>query len=267
LEDLKYSPKISILTNIYNEHLSPADPKNPNYHKDLKSYVRAKLHIIKRHKKYNYFITDKKTLAATKKVLPKLIETYPGNIVEYKKSNLKNNLVGEYNKKNIGACWEVAKILKINNNKSKETLENFSNLEHRLEFVKKIGKIKYYNNSFSTTPESTILDIESFEQPLVLIAGGSDKGANFKDLAQIIKKNVDYLILFPGLGGEKITKELKKIKYSKLYQAKNMSKAVLYSSKKIKSGIILLSPACASFGIFKNYKERGNLFKKEVNKL
>ncbi|NCD00739.1 UDP-N-acetylmuramoyl-L-alanine--D-glutamate ligase [bacterium] len=267
LEDLKYSPKISILTNIYNEHLSPADPKNPNYHKNIETYLKAKLNIIKKHKNNkNYFITSNKVIKKIEKILPETITKYPGTIIKYKKSKLDNNLAGEYNKENIGACWEVAKILKIDNKKSKKTLKNFSNLEHRLEFVKNINNLKYYNNSFSTTPESTILDIKSFKKPLVLIAGGADKGADFKALAKEIKENVKYLILFPGLGSEKIKKELEKINYSKIHLSKNMSEAVSFSLKTIKSGTILLSPACASFGLFKNYKERGNLFKKEVNK-
>lgn len=267
LEDLKYSPKISILTNIHNEHLSPADPKNPNYHENLKDYLKAKLNIIKKHKNSNnYFITNSKTIKTIEKILPEIIKKYSGTIMEYKKSKLDNNLAGEYNKENIGACWEVAKILKINNKKSKKTLKNFSNLEHRLEFVKNINNLRYYNNSFSTTPESTILDIKSFKKPLVLIAGGADKGADFKALAKEIKENVEYLILFPGLGSEKIKKELEKINYSKIYLSKNMPEAVSFSLKTIESGTILLSPACASFGLFKNYKERGNLFKKEVNK-
>jgi len=176
-------------------------------------------------------------------------------------------LIGDYNRQNIAAAVEVAKILKIKPEIYGKVTVDFKNLEHRLEFVTEINKVKYFDNSFSTTPESTNLDLLSFKEPIIQIAGGADKGASFKQLAKSIKTKVKFLILLPGLGSDKLKTELKKINFpsANLDLAKDMAIAVKVAKQKAVSGdVVLLSTACASFGIFKNYKERGDLFKKYV---
>lgn len=177
---------------------------------------------------------------------------------------------GDYNQKNIAAAIEVAKLLKIKETIYKKTIKNFGNLEHRLELVREKDGVKYFNNSFSTTPESTILDLESFSGGIIQIAGGADKGADFKNLSKVIKKKVKLIILFPGKGSDKIELELKKVNLpkDKLKKVATMTEAINEATKKALPGdTILLSTACASFGLFKNYKERGNLFKEAVKKL
>ena len=269
LEDLTFSPKYSIITNIYHEHLSPADPVNPNYHHSFKDYLKAKANIFK-HKKYNnYLITKNEVILEYQNNNPESLEDYHGEIIKYQKAKLKTKLKGKYNLENIGASLELAKLLDLNKKISLKAVENFQNLEHRLELVLEKDSIKYFNNSFSTTPESTILDIDSFTENIILIAGGADKGANFSDLAKKIKEKIKSTILLPGKGSEKIKKQLLKNKYhtNNLIEVKSMQEAVLLAKKKSQNqDIILLSPACASFGIFKNYKERGNIFKQEVKK-
>jgi len=176
-------------------------------------------------------------------------------------------LVGDFNRQNIAAAVAIAKLLKIKPKSYKKTIANFSNLEHRLEFVKELKGVKYFDNSFSTTPESTELDLKSFSTPIILIAGGSDKGADFRPLAKTIKKRVKLLILLPG----KATPRLKKIveaaglSKNRIKATSDMEKAVKTAKAASDPGdVVLLSTACASFGIFKNYKERGDLFKKYV---
>jgi UDP-N-acetylmuramoylalanine--D-glutamate ligase len=261
LEDLKYSPKIAVLTNIFKEHLSPADPNNPNFHKNIYSYLTAKLNLVLNQNKNDYFIVNKKL---EKKIKPYQIES---KIIYFSASKTKSNLVGNFNQENVGATEEVAKILKIKKDKYIKTINNFSNLSHRLEFVKEINEIKYYDNSFSTTPESTELDLKSFQKNIILLAGGADKKANFKNLAKEIKKRVKIITLFKGLGSQKIKQELLKINYpkEKIFETPTMKEAIKIVNKYKKKGdIVLLSTACASFGSFKNYKERGDLFQKEV---
>lgn len=263
LEDLKFSPKISILTNLFKEHLSPADPNNPNFHKNLKCYLEAKLNIVFNQNKKDYFIVNKKLKNKISKYKIK------SKIIFFTKSKSHSNLIGDFNQENISAAEEVAKILKINKNNYLETIKNFSNLNHRLEFIKEIEGVKYFDNSFSTTPESTVLDLKSFKKNIILLAGGADKGANFKILAKEIKKRVKFLILFLGKGSDKIKIELNKIKYpqNKTKEVNNMKDAVDLAKKNSqKNDIVLLSTACASFGVFKNYKERGDLFQQEVKK-
>jgi UDP-N-acetylmuramoylalanine--D-glutamate ligase len=261
LEDLEFSPKYSVLTNIYKEHLAPADPLNPNYHKSYRSYILAKLNLLKHQTKTDYswlnkkfqkiFIKYKKYLGAGKKIY-------------YNGSKLTSRLVGNYNQENIGATVALAKTLKISNTTIKKAVATFVGLEHRLEFVIKKNNITYYDNSFATTPESTIMDLQSFKEPIILLVGGADKGANFKPLAQAIKKKVKFTILLQGTGTKRIRNELVKIKYGSknMILVASMAEAIDRAKKLAEANdIVLLSTACASFGMFKNYKERGNQFK------
>lgn len=262
LEDLKFSPLISIITNLYKEHLAPADPNNPNYHSSYSKYWQAKLNIAKN--KDNKFLVINSNLKSKIKSIK-----LPGKLIYFSASQLNSKLVGSYNKENIGAALEVAKILKINIKSAEKTISKFGNLEHRLELVEEINKIKYFDNSFSTTPESTVLDLKSFTTPIIQIAGGADKGASFKEMAKTIKSKVKFLILLPGVGTKNIKKELIKIKFpaTRLKEVSDMEEAVKIAEQQAASGdTVLLSTGCASFGIFKNYKERGDLFKKYVRK-
>lgn len=263
LEDLNHSPKIAVITNLYKEHLSPADPINPNFHKNINNYFSAKINISLKQKKNDFLVINKK--------LKNKIKKYPikSKKIFFHKSKTFSKLVGNFNEENIAASEKVANILKINKKIVKKVINNFNNLNHRLELVRVINNVKYFDNSFSTTPESTILDLKSFKKNIILIAGGADKGANFSKLAKEIKKRVSYLILFPGLGTQKIKKELEKINFSKnkIKNARSMSEAIKFAKNKAKKeNIVLLSTACASFGLFKNYKERGDLFQSEVKK-
>jgi len=273
LEDLKYSPRIAVITNFFKEHLASADPNNPNYHPSLQKYWQAKTNIAKN--------TDNKYLLINKN-LKKRVGTIKlgGKIIYFSKSNLKSKLSGDYNQENVGAAVAVAKILKIKPKTYQVAIANFSNLEHRLELVKESNGIRYFDNSFSTTPESTILDLKSFSESIIQIAGGADKGASFSQLAKTIKQKNVFLIMLPGNGSNRLIEALEKIDFSKknILRVNNMEEAVLAANKNalkiIKknknnqhaSVVVLLSTACASFGIFKNYKERGNLFKQYVKK-
>ncbi len=263
LEDLKISPKISVITNLFSDHLSAADPNNPNYHLSFKKYWQAKLNIVKN--------PDNKYLIINKKLKEKILkEKLNTKIIYFTKSKLDTLLIGDYNQENIAAAEKVALLLKIPKEIINHTINNFKNLEHRLEFVREINNVKYYNNSFSTNPDSTILDLKSFNSPIILIAGGADKGANFKKLAIEIKKKVKFLILLPGKSSIRIKQELIKLKYfkNKIKETKSMQEAILFANKQANNNdVVLLSTACASFGIFKNYKERGNEFKKYVKKI
>lgn len=263
LEDMKVSPRISVVVNLTREHLAPADPNNPNYHKSFLAYRKAKLNIVKWQKSENYKVLNREL---------NIDEWKAGSakIVKFGKSSLQSQLAGDYNKKNISAAYEVAKILNINNNIIEMAVKSFKGLEHRIEFVRDFKGVSYYDNSFATTPEATIEDLYSFKNPKILLAGGSDKGSDFKNLAKEIKKNVKFLIMFEASATPRIYKELKKIKYpdNKLVVVKSMSEAVKIANEKSQAGdMVLLSTACASFGIFKNYKERGDLFKQEVKNL
>ncbi len=260
LEDLKYSPRWAVITNLFKEHLAPADPNNPNFHPSYEAYWRAKLQIAKNAN--NKYLIINEVLAAKAKAAK-----LRAKIIYFSPSSLPSRLVGDFNRQNIAAAVAIAQLLKIKTGAYQKTVANFSNLEHRLEFVKETKGVKYFDNSFSTTPESTELDLESFSAPIILIAGGSDKGADFRPLAKTIRQRVKLLILLPGKATPRLKKtvETSGLSKNRLKMAADMKKAVTLAKAASAPGdVILLSTACASFGIFKNYKERGDLFKKYV---
>jgi len=264
LEDLKYSPKIAVITNFVKEHLAPADPNNPNYHKNLNIYWKGKTRIFTHQNKDSVFIVNIKLEKKIEK------EVVAGKKIFFDKSELESKLIGEHNKENIAAALQVAKILRIKKEIIEKTVKNFSGLEHRIEFVRELNKIKYYNDSFATTPEATITALKSFNQPIVILMGGTDKASNFRALARVVKKRVKFVVLFKGLGSDRIKKELLKTGFDKKnIKTVDTLKKAFKEVKKIgrDNDIVLLSAACASFGVFKNYKERGRLFKEEVAKL
>lgn len=260
LEDLEQSPEIGVITNLYPEHLAPADPYNPNFHPSLKAYWQAKLNVATQ--PGNRYLVANARLA-------KLLENrkIKSQIIRFTTSNLDSHLAGDYNKENVAAALAVAKLLRLPEKKCVAAVASFKNLEHRLEKVAVVNKVSYFDNSFATTPESSALDLDSFTEPIILIAGGADKGANFLPFAEKIKARTKSLILLPGAGTDRLKKELRRTKYpsNRLTVAKSMKEAVLSAKQAAEPGdVVLLSTGCASFGLFRNYKERGDLFKKYV---
>ena len=264
LEDLETSPRIAVITNFYHEHLASADPNNPNFHSSLLKYRNAKLNILKWQKAGDLAVLNRRFGGKIGRRRSK------SQLLYFTKSTLSSRLPGEHNRENIAAAETVARLMNIKPAVIAKAVANFKGLEHRLEMVREIKGVKYYNDSFATTPESTIIAIKSFKPPIVLLAGGADKGANFKSMAQAIKTRVKFTVLFKGIATPRIEKELKRAGYpkSQVKVVNDIKSAVKLAREKIgKSGTVLMSPACASFGMFKNYKERGALFKREVKKI
>jgi len=264
LEDMYKSPRIAVFTNFSREHLASADPNNGNFHSSMNSYWRAKSNIFIHQKRGDKLVVNEKLEAKLKSV------NFNGDLVIYKKSKTKSFLVGEHNKENIAAMEAVAKILRIKREVVLATLKKFKGLEHRIELVREDKQVKYYDDSFATTPDSAIIALKSFNLPIILLAGGADKGSDFDVFAREVKKRVKFLILFEGLGSDRIRESLVRMgyDYEKIKTVSDMASAIKIARQKSLPGdIVLLSPACASFGVFKNYKERGEYFKREVKKI
>lgn len=264
LQDIKLSPHLAVMTNFTREHLAPADPNNPNYHKSLKEYWEAKANIFKWQKRGDKLVANPKLESRLKRQKPKC------KIIYFGKSDLPSKLIGEHNKENIAAAVEVAKLLNLKKEAVAKAVVKFGGLEHRIEFVREVGGVKYYNDSFATTPEATITALKSFDRPIVLLAGGAEKKSDFKMLARKIKKHVKFVVLLAGDSSWRLGDELVKAGFSEkqIKLVRNIKSAVATAAAAAAGeGIVLLSTACASFGMFKNYKERGNLFKAEVGKL
>ncbi len=251
LDDIRYSPDIAVVTNLFREHI--------DYHKTENNYYNAKKNIINFQTAGDVFIfnpENKKLSAWVKSAKSKAIPSI-------KKSALKDwkiPLIGEHNLNNVATALTVAKELGIEDKKIKLAVESFKGLPHRLEFVGEFSSIKFYDDAISTTPESTIAAIESLKNVGTIFLGGQDRGYNFSQLEKTIKKyKIENAVLFPD-SGNKI-----KLKALNILKTKSMQKAVEFAYKNTKPGkICLLSCASPSYSLWKDFEEKGEQFKKFV---
>lgn len=263
LHHLKISPHIAVLLNIYPEHL--------DYYKSFREYLKAKANITLWQKKNDFLVynpENKTVREIAKKSKVQKIAIKPGKYKDIIK-NLKIKNIPEIN---ITAAIEVARLFNIPLKNIQKSLQSFKTLPHRLEFVGKFRQIEFYNDSLSTIPQATIFALDTLGKRVeTLILGGTDRGVNFGDLAkEILKRNIKNIILFPDSGIrilEEILKEYRKEKRKLpfIFFTDDMKESVKICYLKTKPGkICLLSPASPSFSCFRDYKERGDLFKKYV---
>ncbi len=279
---LKQSPNIAVFLNIFPAHL--------DYYKNFKEYFSAKKPIFLYQKKNNILIynkDDKLVKNATKVVRSKKIsfsmqdknsDCYLSEkYIFYKGKKIMEisdfQLAGKFNLTNLMPGIIIGDIFNISRDNLINAVKSFKGLPYRLEFVGKYRGIEFYNDSLATVPEASASSIEAFgDRVKTLIAGGFDSGLHYEALAKKISKNsIENLILFPPIGKNIASlvkkysinrKNGKKIQY---FHVDNMKEAILLSFKHTsKEGICLLSPGAPSFGVFRDYKERGDLFKKYV---
>lgn len=265
LIDMERSPHISVVLNVTSDHM--------DWHKDLNEYINAKKNIVRFQNDSDYSLINEEYESSNS-----FAADAKGKVVFFSKEKLdpayKENLLlkGEHNLENIAAAVAVAEVLNIDKEKIKNVVSNFKGLEHRLELVDVVNGVTFYNDSFATGPQPTIAAIKSFREPETIILGGSDKGLEFSELGSVISKadNVANILLI-GLIGPKIGDAIKSAGYKGNILDLG-SPSMDYIVKKAldltpKGGVIILSPAAASFDMFKNYKDRGNKFKEAVAKL
>ncbi|MFA5128399.1 MAG: UDP-N-acetylmuramoyl-L-alanine--D-glutamate ligase [Patescibacteria group bacterium] len=260
--DLKISPEISVVTNIYPDH--------QNYYKNsMAKYVYDKEAIFANQKK-NDFLVLNKNCAWCKKMAKRA----PSKVVWFSLNDVsrkwKIKILGEHNLENVAAAVAVGKILDLPTVKIKKAVENFRGVPGRLEFVREIHGVKYYNDTTATMPEATIAALRAIGGiNIVLIAGGADKNLNFKNLAPEIKKYTKAVVLLSGTATPKLQKQLLITNYRlPIIVVRSMSDAVETAQKFATRGdVVLLSLAAASFGMFKNEFDRGDQFLREVKKI
>jgi UDP-N-acetylmuramoylalanine--D-glutamate ligase len=179
-------------------------------------------------------------------------------------------LVGPHNLENIcAAITAVWTLVERNPEPIRRAVKAFTGLEHRLEAVGERGGVTYYDDSFSTTPETAIAAINSFEEPKVLILGGSEKHSKYEGLAEaVVKGNVRYVLLI-GDTAPRIKAALDAAGYAKTIMGPRTMPEIISSVQAVAEpgDVVLLSPACASFGLFENYKDRGEQFQAVVRAL
>ena len=174
---------------------------------------------------------------------------------------------GEHNIQNAMAACAFGIILGISSDNMAATLREFKSVEHRIEFVDIINEVEYYNDSKATNPESAIKALEAFAGNVILVAGGHDKMTDLTDFMQEIKNKVDCLILI-GEATARFKENAEKHGVKNIYCAQSMEDAVKYAYNIAKfPQVVVLSPACSSYDMFKNYEERGKVFKNLVESL
>jgi UDP-N-acetylmuramoylalanine--D-glutamate ligase len=283
LQDLHTSPHIAVMLMTVPEHM--------DYHENMEEYVEAKRNILRFQKPEDFTIlnadypptresdlfTDGKLYHASR-----VHEVEQGCFVKDNAIFLKMNgrmekvidakdiqLPGGHNLENACAAILAAIFAGATMKAIVPVLKEFAGLPHRLELVQTVMGVKYYDDSFSTTPETTIAAIEAFEEPKILILGGSSKKADFAELGKIISESDSVkAIIGIGVEWEQIKPHITNSNIKIIEGCQNMEEIVRKASEVGELGdIVLLSPACASFGMFKNYKERGDQFKEEVANL
>jgi UDP-N-acetylmuramoylalanine--D-glutamate ligase len=177
-------------------------------------------------------------------------------------------LPGRANRENLAAAVTIAHHFGLKDKDMVDGVASFVSLPHRLELVGTVAGVRYYNDSIATTPESTVVGVEAFDEPKILIAGGYDKGLDFDKMAEAICDKLKALILI-GQTAEKIEKSIQKTgKVPPIYRSKSLPEAVKKAHEISKSGdVVLLSPACASYDMFINFVQRGKQFGELVNQL
>jgi UDP-N-acetylmuramoylalanine--D-glutamate ligase len=176
--------------------------------------------------------------------------------------NSPRNLIGEYNLKNIMFVLGVSEILKLDLNSTLKSISEFKTLPHRLELIGEYDGVIYYDNSIATIPMATIEAVKALKYVDSLIIGGMDRGIDYKGLIDFLNEsNISNIICMPKTGHD-IAKELKN---EKCHIVETLEEAVDVAKKVTTKGkICLLSPAAASYGFFKNFEEKGDIFKKLV---
>ena len=285
LMTIKTSPNIAVITNVTPNHL--------DIHKTYNEYIEAKANIFKNQKEedtlvlnYDNEITRNFSKIAPGKVIyfssKEKIENgiiYDDGIIKSCEDGLRRhilklkdtNLRGTHNAENICAAIAATKGL-VEIEDQVKAIKNFKGVPHRLEFVRELNGNKWYNDSIATSPTRTIAGLNSFDEEIVLIAGGYDKHLDYEPIAEPILNKVKTLIL-TGQTAEKIFGAVKQKKEEQnksidIYKVNNLEEAVQKAKEQAKPNqIILFSPASASFDSFKNFEERGEKFKELVRKL
>ncbi len=255
--DSQINPQISVFTNFLPDHLN-------YYQNDLKRYFQDKANIFKYQNKEAYLILTQQAKDQINKYYQKEIASQE-ILAEELPQDWQLKILGKHNRINASLAKQVLKLFDLTQQEIKESLENYQGEPGRLELVKTVNGIKYYNDTNATTPEACLAALNSFSQKVILIAGGADKELDFKKLVEQIPNKVKKLILIQGTGTEKIEKLISNDGYRVV---ESMQAAIQEANKQAQKGdIILLSPGAASFGVFKNEYDRGEQFNQIVKQI
>ncbi len=273
----KFHPHVAVVLNITQDHL--------DWHSNFNDYVEAKKKIYRNQRKKDFAIYNWDDLVAREisqglksqsvpfskfKMLENglfleggwIISTFSGREEKVLKIN-EVRIIGDHNLENIMAAVAIALIFKVPLAEITQAVKEFKGLPHRVEYVATINGVNYYNDSKATNPDATYKALTAFNSPIILLAGGRNKGNSFKGLAQALKDKVKIALLF-GEAAPQMKREFAPLGI-KILETSSLEEAVKLTKKVAEEGdVVLLSPACASFDMFQNYEERGDVFKEAV---
>lgn len=268
LEYVKTSPHIGIILNLFEEHL--------DFFKSKEHYFLAKLNMFKYQDNSDYGL-----YTSSNKTLDKYVQNgnYITNLIDINKefkiennyviydnkkiydSNSERLLLGKHNLTNIMFVLRLSELLKLDLQKTINTINQFKPLEHRMEYVATINGVKYYNDAIATIPEATINCVEALKDVDTIIFGGMDRGIDYNDLIDFFNKSkIKNFICMPDTG-YKIGKE---IKLKNVYMVETLEDAVK-KAKEVTKNICVMSPAASSYNAFKNFEEKGRIYKELIN--
>ncbi len=283
LDDIKtFRPHIAVLLNITEDHLD-------RYDYQFSNYINSKFSIIANQTMEDYFIYCEDDEVIMQKI--PLINLHTNPLPFSMKHEVKKGayikgdqmmlriqeervsmsiydfaLKGKHNQYNTMAAGIAAATLGIRKEKIREAVNNFQSLEHRMEFVAMVRGVEFVNDSKATNVNSTWYALESMNKPVVLVLGGVDKGNDYQLIAELVKEKVKAIVCM-GTDNKKIIQAFKNI-VPVIVETESAKKAVNASFKLATKGdVVLLSPSCASFDLFKNYEDRGTQFKNSVKEL
>lgn len=252
LDDIEYSPHISIIVSLFPDHLT--------YHKTLEEYFTAKKQLILHATKEDYFVYNpafQKLADWTKETLAQGIP-YETDLIP-----TNSKLIGAHNIENMKAAITTCRLLSITDDEIVAAIATFNPLPHRLQFVGTFKGISFYDDAISTTPESTIAGLNSISNVKTILLGGLNRGYDFTELAKALHSfQIPNVVLFPD-SGSAILEAIHKINDYKpnILETQDMEKAVQFAyANTPQNGVCLLSTASPSYSIWKNFEEKGNMF-------
>ncbi|MCG8838320.1 UDP-N-acetylmuramoyl-L-alanine--D-glutamate ligase [Tenacibaculum dicentrarchi] len=278
---IDFSPHIAVVTNISPDHLD-------RYDYNFDNYINSKFRITKNQTATDFLIYDaddieiqnwlkKNTTKAQKIPFSIEKESEYGAFLRDDKIIIKLEteevlikiddlaLKGKHNIKNAMAAAITAKLLQINTNVIAKSLSDFQAVEHRLEYVQKVNGVQFINDSKATNVNAVFYALECIKTPIVWVVGGVDKGNDYTELLPLVKQKVKAIVCL-GENNQKIIEAFANL--VAVIETNTADKAVAAASKLANSGdTVLLSPACASFDLFKNYQDRGTKFKEAIYNL
>jgi UDP-N-acetylmuramoylalanine--D-glutamate ligase len=271
---VKFKPHISALLNITPDHL--------DRHKTMERYIEAKANIFMRQTSEDYAILNYEDIyiKAMAEICPARVVYFSTERVLDEGAYVKDDMIcfafggrvdaicpirevslrGRHNLENILCAVAMAVMAGARTESIRETLKTFTAVRHRIEEAGWVNGVLYVNDSKATNPESAIKALESFSEPIILLAGGRSKGSDFSEFARIIKARVKELILL-GEAREEIKKAVMETGFKNIHEVNDFPTGVKTAAELASAGdVVLLSPACASWDMFESYEHRGDLF-------